>query len=424
MITRSAYAEHDRDVLGADATSPAGRWPRRAPSVEPPLSAPNRMLATERPMARAISRVRNVPEAPTSVPATSSSDVGQHVAAGGDGQAGERVEQRDHDRYVGAADRQHQQHADQQAEQRRARCRPTSRGSSTSMHRRARRAPSSAAPKTIGSPGKTTGREVIRSCSLAKVTIEPAKETAPTTIVNAVAARLNQRRRGRRRRRPACSSSSATSAAAPPPTPLNSATICGIWVICTVRAPYTPPTVPIAIATEDQRDVLEVEVGRRTASRRRRPRRRRRCRLPLRAVFGPERPLSARMKQTPQARKTSWTQVGIRRPASVVLGRLGRLLAREHLQHPVGDHEAADHVHRREHDRDQPDDERDGVVGRAGDDDRAEQDDPVDRVGAGHQRGVQRRGDLGDHLDADEDAEDEDRQPDDAVSVHWSASWS
>ena len=43
------------------------------PSVEPPLSAPNRMLATERPMALAISRVRNVPEAPTSVPATSSS---------------------------------------------------------------------------------------------------------------------------------------------------------------------------------------------------------------------------------------------------------------------------------------------------------------------------------------------------------------
>ena len=42
------------------------------PSVEPPLSAPNMMLATERPMAPAISRVRNVPEAPTSVPATSS----------------------------------------------------------------------------------------------------------------------------------------------------------------------------------------------------------------------------------------------------------------------------------------------------------------------------------------------------------------
>ena len=93
-------------------SAPAGRRPRRRPSVEPPLSAPNRMLATERPIALAISRVRNVPDAPTSVPATSSSDVAEHVAAGRDRQAGERVEQRDDDRHVGAADRQHEQHAE------------------------------------------------------------------------------------------------------------------------------------------------------------------------------------------------------------------------------------------------------------------------------------------------------------------------
>ncbi len=55
-------------------------------------------------------------------------------------------------------------------------------------------------------------------------------------------------------------------------------------------------------------------------------------------------------------------------------------------------------------------------VGVAGDQDRADQDDAVDRVGAGHQRRVQRRGDLGDHLEADEDAEDEDRQPDDGLA--------
>ena len=81
-----------------------------------------------------------------------------------------------------------------------------------------------------------TGREVISSCSLAKVTIEPAKETEPTRIVNAVATSANFSTSA-----PdstiSCSSSRATSAAAPPPTPLNSATICGIWVICTVRAP-------------------------------------------------------------------------------------------------------------------------------------------------------------------------------------------
>ena len=124
---RQAVAGHDDHPVGVRRAGSRRPRARRsctgrsqaspAPSVEPPLSAPNRMLATERPIARAISRVRNVPEAPTRVPATSSSDVGQHVAAGGDGEAGERVEQRDHDRYVGAADRQHQQHADQQAEQ-------------------------------------------------------------------------------------------------------------------------------------------------------------------------------------------------------------------------------------------------------------------------------------------------------------------
>ena len=36
------------------------------------------------------------------------------------------------------------------------------------------------------------------------------------------------------------------SATAPPPTPLNSATICGIWVILTLRAAGTPTAVPIA----------------------------------------------------------------------------------------------------------------------------------------------------------------------------------
>ena len=108
-------------------------------------------------------------------------------------------------------------------------------------------APRIPAPKTIGRPGKITGREVISSCSLAKVTIEPAKETEPTRIVKAVANSVKFPTSP-----PAstvsCSSRSATRAAAPPPTPLNRATICGIWVICTVRAPYTPPMVPTAMA--------------------------------------------------------------------------------------------------------------------------------------------------------------------------------
>ena len=43
----------------------------------------------------------------------------------------------------------------------------------------------------MGYPRKTTGRVVISSCSLRKVTTEPAKLTEPTTIVNAVAIKSN-----------------------------------------------------------------------------------------------------------------------------------------------------------------------------------------------------------------------------------------
>ena len=71
MITRWAYASRI-----ATSPGPADLTGRSlivvAPRVEPPLSAPNRMLVTERPMARAISRVSRVPAEPTSVPATSS----------------------------------------------------------------------------------------------------------------------------------------------------------------------------------------------------------------------------------------------------------------------------------------------------------------------------------------------------------------
>ena len=77
-----------------------------------------------------------------------------------------------------------------------------------------------------------------------KVMTEPENEIEPTTTVNAVAASANQPDASSM----CCSSSSATRAAAPPPTPLNSATICGIWVICTRRAPTKPPAVPTATA--------------------------------------------------------------------------------------------------------------------------------------------------------------------------------
>ena len=55
------------------------------------------------------------------------------------------------------------------------------------------------------------------------------------------------------------------------------------------------------------------------------------------------------------------------------------------------------------------------VVGVARDDQAAEHDDAVDRVGLRHQRRVQRRRDLRDDLEADERGEDEDRQLGDEV---------
>ena len=85
---------------------------------------------------------------------------------------------------------------------------------------------------------------------------EPQKETEPT-----IAAKTREDRdvgRARRRsRRVWRNSTHAMSATAPPPTPLNSATICGIAVIFTLRAAGTPTTVPIDDAEDDQAPVAD-----------------------------------------------------------------------------------------------------------------------------------------------------------------------
>ena len=71
MITRSAYAS--RIATSAGPVDLTGRsLTVTAPSVEPPCSAPNRVLNSDRPIALAINRVSRVPAAPTRVPATSS----------------------------------------------------------------------------------------------------------------------------------------------------------------------------------------------------------------------------------------------------------------------------------------------------------------------------------------------------------------
>ena len=92
------------------------------------------------------------------------------------------------------------------------------------------------------------GRPPISSCSFAKAIIEPANEIEPISAESTIATEMSTfgaPGSGRIR----CSSASAINAAAPPPTPLNSATICGIAVIFTLRAATAPKPPPISIAT-------------------------------------------------------------------------------------------------------------------------------------------------------------------------------
>src|SRR2546423_10714155 len=136
------------------------------------------------------------------------------------------------------------------------------------------------------------------------------------------------------------------SAAAPPPTPLKSATICGIAVIFTRRAATAPNAPPTTIPTPISQKltmcfwpkVTPTAISIPTAP----------IQFPRRAVAGCERNLSARMKATIVTRYAR--SVAVR----LILGG-APLAALEHLEHAVGDDEAADDICRREHDRDETD---------------------------------------------------------------------
>ena len=101
---------------------------------------------------------------------------------------------------------------------------------------------------TICWPRNTIGRPEISSCSFANATSEPENEIDPISAESAVEVASTVVKSPAKR----WNSSSAISAAAPPPTPLKRATICGIAVIFTVRAPTSPTappaTIPIAIS--------------------------------------------------------------------------------------------------------------------------------------------------------------------------------
>ena len=93
-------------------------------------------------------------------------------------------------------------------------------------------------------------------------------------------------------------SAAATTIAAPPPAPLKMATICGIAVIGTVRAPSTPATLPIAPATTTIHQLARIpsvvkKVHTITSAMPAAP-----SRFPVRAVRGEARNFSAKMNVT------------------------------------------------------------------------------------------------------------------------------
>ncbi len=164
--------------------------------------------------------------------------------------------------------------------------------------------PSAAAAARIAAlttfwPEKTIGRPWISSCSLANATSEPAKEIEPISAESTIeTASVPPTRPGSGAIR--WNSASAISAAAPPPTPLNRATICGIAVIFTLRAPTTPTTEPttpagtinVQLPMPSSSSVVTIAISIPAPP----------TQFPRRAWRGEERKRSARTKQTIVAR--------------------------------------------------------------------------------------------------------------------------
>ncbi len=148
------------------------------------------------------------------------------------------------------------------------------------------------APLTKFWPANTIGRPDTSSCSFANATIEPANETAPIRLESTIETISSPDTSPPE----TWNSENAISAAAPPPTPLNRATICGIAVIFTVRAPTSPTTAPIAapparspqLPIPSRARVVPIATSIPAPP----------TQLPLRACLGEERKRSATTKQT------------------------------------------------------------------------------------------------------------------------------
>ena len=235
---------------------------------------------------------------------------------------------------------------------------PHRRRRTTSTHRRARARRAARRRTATGRPGKTTGRVVISSCSLAKVTSEPAKRHRADQDRERGRGQRELRDVGRRRRRPSCELEQRDQRGGAAADAVEQRDqLRHLGHLHPVRRRRRRPTVPTAIATRIggrwSRSCVEEHDRRRRRTAPAAP-----IRLPRRAVLGRRQALER------EDEADRGDQVGELRPdrggahSPRLLG--GRRLAAcgEHLQHPVGDHEAADHVDAGEHDRDQPDHQR------------------------------------------------------------------
>src|ERR1700712_278713 len=141
--------------------------------------------------------------------------------------------------------------------------------------------------------------------------------------------------------------------------------------------------------------------------------------LPWRDVAGLDSPRSDRMNSTPATRYSTAARLafisGPHFPSSHRGARRSLYLLLVHRQHALGDKEAAEDIHAGEDQRDEAEAPRPAGAardhGNADREQRTNHDHRGDRVGHRHQRRMQRGGHRPDHEIADEDGENEDRQP-------------
>ncbi len=111
----------------------------------------------------------------------------QLEAADRDGEPRERVQQRDDDRHVGAADGEHEHDAEERAAGDDRPEKPLVLDAGCERGAERRHSAASTARLTTFWPGYVIGRPLISSCSFAKATIEPANEMAPMRPESAIA---------------------------------------------------------------------------------------------------------------------------------------------------------------------------------------------------------------------------------------------